>query len=157
MPLSKHFRFCFWWESFFNGGHFSTCQTRPLWHFFYTWDTFFYGQGSFLYHEKWPLGRFSTGVVIRRYTGLWRLYLSANTTRQGSLLKKKYFILRARRLSSKLLKQGYLVERLKSSFRKFTGQYGDLIQQYEVPLSRMLNDILTLHKLQWPPNQSYFS
>ena len=29
------------------------------------------------------------------------------------------FILRARRLSSKLLKQGYLEERLKSSFRKF--------------------------------------
>ena len=44
-------------------------KNRPLWHFFYTWDTFFYGQGSFLYDEKWPLGRFSTGVVIRRYTG----------------------------------------------------------------------------------------
>ena len=28
MPLSKHFRFCLWWESFFNGGHFSTCQAR---------------------------------------------------------------------------------------------------------------------------------
>ena len=28
MPLSKHFRFCLWWESFLNGGHFSTCQTR---------------------------------------------------------------------------------------------------------------------------------
>ena len=54
------------------------------------------------------------------------------------------FILRARRLSSKLLKQGYLVERLKSSFRKFYGRYGDLIQQYEVSLSRMLNDILIL-------------
>ena len=54
------------------------------------------------------------------------------------------FILRARRLSSKLLKQGYLVERLKSSFRKFYGRYGDLIEQYEVTLSRMLNDILTL-------------
>ena len=56
------------------------------------------------------------------------------------------FILRARRLSSKLLvlKQGYLVERLKSSFRQFYGRYGDLIQQYEVSLSRMLNDILTL-------------
>ena len=54
------------------------------------------------------------------------------------------FILRARRLSSKLLKQGYLVERLKSSFRKFYGRYGDLIQQYTVTLSRMLNDILTL-------------
>ena len=54
------------------------------------------------------------------------------------------FTLRARRLSSKLLKQGYLVERLKSSLRKFYGRYADLIQQYEVSLSRMLNDILTL-------------
>ena len=52
------------------------------------------------------------------------------------------FILSARRLSSKLLKQGYLAERLKSSFRKFYGRYGDLVQQYEVSLSRMLNDIL---------------
>ena len=54
------------------------------------------------------------------------------------------FILRARRLSSKLLKQGYLVERLKSSFRKFYGRYGDLVEQYGVTLSRMLNDILSL-------------
>ena len=66
------------------------------------------------------------------------------------------FILRARRLSSKLLKQGYLVERLKSSFRKFYGRYGDLIQQYEVSLSRMLDDILTLDQ-QWLPNQSDFT
>ena len=63
------------------------------------------------------------------------------------------FILRARRLSSKLLKQGYLAERLKSSFRKFYGRYGDLIQQYEVSLSRMLNDILILDQ-QWLPNLS---
>ena len=54
------------------------------------------------------------------------------------------FILRVRRLSSKLLKQGYLVERLKSSFRKFYGRYWDLIQQYEVSFSRMFYDILTL-------------
>ena len=65
------------------------------------------------------------------------------------------FILTARRLSSKLLKQGYLAERLKSSFRKFYGRYGDLIQQYEVSLSRMLNDILILDQ-QWLPNQSDF-
>ena len=49
-------------------------------------------------------------------------------TRAGS--SYECFILRARRLSSKLLKQGYLVERLKSSFRKFYGRYGDLIRQY---------------------------
>ena len=54
------------------------------------------------------------------------------------------FILRARRLSSKLLKQGYLVERLNSSFRKFYGRYGDLVEQYGVTLSLMSNDILTL-------------
>ena len=63
------------------------------------------------------------------------------------------FILRARRLSSKLLKQGYLAERMKSSFRKFYGRYGDLIKQYEISLSRMLNDILILGQ-QWLTNQS---
>ena len=67
------------------------------------------------------------------------------------------FILRARRLSSKLLKQGYLVERLKSSFRNFNDRYGDLIRQYEVSFSRMLNDILTLDQLQWLANLSDFS
>ena len=65
------------------------------------------------------------------------------------------FILRARRLSSKLLKQRYLVERLKSSVRKFYGQYGDLIQQYKVSHSRMLNDILTLDQ-QWLLNRIDF-
>ena len=65
------------------------------------------------------------------------------------------FILRARRLSIKLLKQGYLVKRLKSSFRKFYGRYGDLIEQYGVTLSRMLNDILTLDQ-QWLPYRSDF-
>ena len=58
------------------------------------------------------------------------------------------FILKARRLSSKILKQGYIVERLKSSFRKFYCRYEDLIQQYEVSLSRVLIDILTLDQLQ---------
>ena len=66
------------------------------------------------------------------------------------------FILIAMRLSSKLLKQWYPMERLKSSFRKFYGRHGDLIQQYEVSLSPMLNDILTLDKLQWLPNRSDF-
>ena len=56
-------------------------------------------------------------------------------------------ILRTRRLSSKLLKQGYLVVRLKSSFRKFYGRFGDLIQQFEVSFSRMINGILTLDQL----------
>ena len=50
----------------------------------------------------------------------------------------KCFILIAVRLSNELLAQGYVKERLKSSIRKFYGRYGDLIKQYEFPLSRML-------------------
>ena len=51
-------------------------------------------------------------------------------------------ILRATRLSNKLLAKGYVKERLKSLLKKFYGRYGELIKQYEVPFSRMLNDIL---------------
>ena len=65
------------------------------------------------------------------------------------------FILRARRLSSKLLKQGYRVEHLKSSFSwKFYGRYGILFSNMRFP-SRILYDILTLYQ-QWLPNQSDF-
>ena len=48
------------------------------------------------------------------------------------------FILRAARLSSKLFRQGYVMERLKPSLRKFYCRYGDLIKHYEVSLSQML-------------------
>ena len=58
-------------------------------------------------------------------------------------------------VESKLLKQGYLLERLKSSFRKFYGRYGDLIQQYEVTLSRMLNDIWPLTNSDFPTDQTF--
>ena len=59
------------------------------------------------------------------------------------------FILRATRLSNKLLVKGYVKERLKSSLRKFDGRYGDLIKQYEVSISEMLNDILRPDHIQW--------
>ena len=61
------------------------------------------------------------------------------------------FILRAARLSSKLRGQGYVMERLKSSLRKFYGWYGDLIKHYEVSLSQMLHDILGHDHIQWHP------
>ena len=55
------------------------------------------------------------------------------------------------RLSNKLLGQGYVKERLRSSLRKFYGRYGNLIKQYEVPLSRMLQDILDDDYRHWRP------
>ena len=50
----------------------------------------------------------------------------------------EFLFLRAEHLSSKLLGQGYVMEHLKSSLRKFYGRYGDLIKHYEVSLSQML-------------------
>ena len=46
------------------------------------------------------------------------------------------FILREVRLSCKLLGQGYVIERLKSSLRQFYGRYGDLTKLYEVPFPK---------------------
>ena len=45
--------------------------------------------------------------------------------------------LRAARLLSKHLRQRYVRERLKSSFRKFNGRYGDIIKHYEVSLAQI--------------------
>ena len=47
------------------------------------------------------------------------------------------YILRAARLSSKLIGQGYVMECLKSSLRKLYARYGDLIKHYEVSLSQI--------------------
>ena len=106
------------------------------------------------YSTRWCNAKY-TSPIFTRYPYA-RLYDIFTFSGDISLISSyECFILRARRLSSKLLKQGYLAERLKSSFRKFYGRYGDLIQQYVVSLSRMLNDILILDQ-QWLPNQSDF-
>ena len=74
-------------------------------------------------------------------------FLSHNSSDPSSS-SYECFVLRAVRLSNKLLGQGYVKERLRSSLRKFYGRYGDLIKQYEVPLFRMLHDILDDDQLQ---------
>ena len=60
----------------------------------------------------------------------------------GAYSSYECFILRAVRLSSKLLGLGYVMERLKSSLMRFNGRYWDLIKHYEVSLSQMLHEIL---------------
>ena len=98
---------------------------------------------------------FRSWVVIFHSSPAYGVFISQLIRNARACSSYECFILRARRLSSKLLKQGYLVERLKSSFRKFYGRYGDLIEQYGVTLSRMLNDILTLDQ-KWLPYRSDF-
>ena len=62
------------------------------------------------------------------------------------------FILRVTRLSNKLREHGYVKERLKSSLKKIYGRYRDLIKQYKVPHSRMLNDISLTKYNENPPS-----
>ena len=196
MPLSKHFRFCLWWESFFNGGHFSTCQTRkkstPVTFFLHIRHVFLRpgvislrrkmtprsifdgGRYSSLHRPMaclslnlydtpglaprmnvlfWGPGDFPVSYSNRdTLWNAWNRHSRSFTVDTGILLSNmECFILRAMRLSNKLLGQGYVKERLKSSLRKFYGRYWDLPKQYEVPLSRMLHDILDDDHIQWHP------
>ena len=61
----------------------------------------------------------------------WSSILTAHTVCQGLLLLWMWAV----RLSCKLLGQGHVRERLKSSLGKFYGRYGDLIKHYKVPIS----------------------
>ncbi len=55
---------------------------------------------------------------------------------------RKYtdFIYRAKLLTDKLLKQGYVVIRLRSSLQKFYGRHHELVDKYGVTISDMRND-----------------
>ena len=75
-----------------------------------------------LFHDDSTIYICSTKIVYSKFVKheFCTIYV---TCRKGIMGR----IMRAKRLSSKLFKQGYLSERLKSSFRKFYGRYGDLI------------------------------
>ena len=89
-------------------------------------------------------GRYSIGGSKFYLTRAYGVFISQLIRCIQGCSSYECFILMARWHSSKPLKQGYLKERLTSSLRKFYSWYGDLIQQYEVSLWRMLNDILTI-------------
>ena len=89
--------------------------------------------------------------VYTQCNNLFMIFISQLIRYARACSSYECFILRAMRLSNKLLGQGYVKERLKSSLRKFYGRYGDLTKQYEVPLSRMLHDILDDDHIQWHP------
>ena len=85
----------------------------------------------------------------KRYTSVARLRLSKQNSSMHlvSCLRSIIIFTVNERLKSEF--------HLKSSFRKFYGRNGDLIEQYGVTLSRMLNDILTFDQ-QWLPYRSDF-
>ena len=79
MPLSKHFRFCLWWESFFNGGHFSSCQTRkkstPVTFFQHMRHIFLRSGVISLRRKMTPRSIFDGGRYSSLYRLIWSLFL----------------------------------------------------------------------------------
>ena len=59
---------------------------------------------------------------------------------------RKYtdFVYRAKLLTDKLLKQGYAVNRLRSSLQKFYGRHHELVDKYGATISNMRNDLFPL-------------
>ena len=106
--------------------------------------------GKKINNLTWTLLKCGKSAIFPKLFGLLRSQQLDSFFLIG-MLRFHCFILRATRLSNKLLEQGYVKERLKSSLRKFYGRYGDLIKQYEVSLSQMLNDILWPDHIQWQP------
>ena len=93
----------------------------------------------------------SCGIIVCFSSPAYGVFISQLIRYARACSSNECFILRAARLSSKLLGQGYVMERLKSSLGKFYGRYGDLIKNYEVSLSQMLHDILGHDHIQWHP------
>ena len=56
-------------------------------------------------------------------------------------LRMRTFQKRGKLLTKKLMLQGYNESRLKSSFCKFYGRYNDLVCDYKLSLTYMLNDL----------------
>ena len=64
------------------------------------------------------------------------------------------FIGRARLLTQKLLNQGYVAPKLKSSLLKFYGRHHDLVDRYDKTITQMKEDLFPwcpflLHNLTW--------
>ena len=51
------------------------------------------------------------------------------------------FLYRARTLTNRLLEQGYVATRLKSSLQKFYGRHHELVDRYGVSISTMKTDL----------------
>ena len=89
------------------------------------------------------LQTFRYGVTTSHLRPAFRsVFISQRIRYARACFSYKWFILRAVRLSNKLLGQGGVKERLHSSLRNFCDWYINLIKQYEIPLSRMLQYIL---------------
>ena len=66
------------------------------------------------------------------------------TSYEGKNCSYKDFLDRELLLTRKLLNQGFLLVKLKSSLRKFYGRHHDLVDRYGISVSQMTTDMFHL-------------
>ena len=72
------------------------------------------------------------------------VYISQLIRYPRACYKYSDFLDRGKLLTSKLLQQGYELSRLKANIKKFFGRYHDLVFPYDVSVSQMVSDLLSL-------------
>ena len=72
------------------------------------------------------------------------VYISQLIRYSRSCVSYTDFLDRGLMLTGKLLSQGFLAVKLKSSLRKFYGRHHELVDPYGVPISQMISDMLSL-------------
>ena len=88
----------------------------------------------------------SSNIYLRP---LIRFYLTFYSICPWMLLRFRTVLLRAAWFSNKLLVQGYVSEYWNHHWE--SSMFGELIKQFEVPVSLVLNAILKLGHIQWHP------
>ena len=72
------------------------------------------------------------------------VYMSQLVRYSRACISYHDFLDRGLLLTKKLLHQGFLMVKLKSSLRKFYGRHHDLVDRYGISVSQMITDMFTL-------------
>ena len=81
--------------------------------------------------------------MVVRYAPAYGVYVSQLIRYARACSNYQDFLARAKMLTDKLLKQGYLRPRLQSTFKKFYGRHQELIDHFGMSVTQMMGDIIT--------------
>ena len=99
--------------------------------------------------RRFPFSHCELSIHMQHYsssTCVWGIYLSVDTIFQSLWFLSSYqdFLDRGLLLTRKLLNQGFLLVKLKSSLRKFYGRHHDLVVRYGISVPYITTDIFHL-------------
>ena len=99
-----------------------------------------------LYDERddftFPIGNFPFISSNITSSPAYEVYISQHIRYSRACVQYSDFLDRAQLLTQKLLKQGYVAPKLKSSQQKLYGRHHDLVDRYERFISQITMDLL---------------